>query len=132
MTDEKPELGAELRLLAETLLERIEPALRKAAAGVDKEEWGECSWCPMCAVAALVRGEHHDVLGNLADHGTNIVTVLREALSGTPVDPRLPEEGAEPTAEPAKPVNGHANNGRATNNGRAAQSFVQIPVTIKS
>ncbi|MFF4026790.1 MULTISPECIES: hypothetical protein [Nocardia] len=84
------EFAQELRALAETLLERVEPALRRAAA--DGREWDSCSWCPVCATAALVRGEHHEVVAAVADHGTAIVTVLREALAGVPVEPLLPDD----------------------------------------
>lgn len=84
------EFAAEFRALAEVLLERIEPTLRRAAA--DGREWDSCSWCPVCAAAALVRGEHHDVVTAVADHGTAIVTVLREALAGVPVEPLLPDD----------------------------------------
>ncbi|AHH17133.1 hypothetical protein NONO_c23370 [Nocardia nova SH22a] len=91
------EFAAELRALAEILLERVEPALRRAAA--DGREWDSCSWCPVCAAAALVRGEHHDVVAAVADHGTAIVTVLREALAGVPVEPLLPDDDADGTGD---------------------------------
>lgn len=85
------EFADELRLLAEAVLERVEPVLRKTAAD-GRSEWSSCSWCPVCAAAALVRGEHHDVVAAIADHGTSIVTVLREALAGVPVEPVVPPE----------------------------------------
>ncbi|MFE3444017.1 hypothetical protein ACFXNW_13375 [Nocardia sp. NPDC059180] len=88
------EFAIELKLLAEAVLERVEPVLRRAAAD-GSPEWDNCSWCPVCAAAALVRGEQHDVLSAIADHGTAIVTVLREALAGVPVEPVMPEDGAE-------------------------------------
>jgi|GEM_PF-3764628 hypothetical protein len=83
------EFAEELRLLVETVLERVEPVLRRAAAD-GRTEWGGCSWCPVCAAAALARGEHHDVVAAIAGHGTAIVTVLREALAGVPVEPVMP------------------------------------------
>ncbi|WP_228813932.1 MULTISPECIES: hypothetical protein [Nocardia] len=83
------EFAEELRLLAEAVLERVEPVLREAAAE-GKPEWGNCTWCPLCAAAALVRGEQHEVLATVAAHGTAIVTILREALAGEPVDPVMP------------------------------------------
>ena len=119
----KPEkhtdLGEELRMLAEAVLERAEPALRAAATGVGKEVWANCDWCPVCAAAALLRGEHHDFLGILADHGTNIVVVLREALAGVPVEPKLPAEAKPASADPqpAEPD---------------SHRLVNIPVTIKA
>ncbi|WP_174557453.1 hypothetical protein [Nocardia vaccinii] len=89
------ELAEELRLLAEVLLERVEPVLRRASAD-GGAEWAGCNWCPLCAAAALARGEHHDVVASLAAHGTAIVTVLREALAGVPVEPVLPTDADAP------------------------------------
>ncbi len=88
------EFTEELRLLAEVLLARVEPVLRRTAAD-GQADLGGCAWCPVCAAAALVRGDHHDVVAALAEHGTSMVTVLREALAGVPVDPVLPPEWAE-------------------------------------
>lgn len=99
------EFAEELRVLAETVLERVEPALRGAAE--DRPEWTSCSWCPVCATAALLRGEHHDVLTAIADHGTAIVTVLREALAGAPVEPVLPTED-DPHRDGRFPAGHHA------------------------
>lgn len=98
------EFTEELRLLAEVLLARVEPVLRRTAAD-GQADLGGCAWCPVCAAAALVRGEHHDVVAALADHGTAMVTVLREALAGVPVEPVLPPEWAEWAAEhPGAPM----------------------------
>lgn len=92
------EFADELRLLAEAVLERVEPVLREAAAD-GEPEWNNCTWCPLCAAAALIRGEHHEVLATVAAHGTAIVTILREALAGAPVDPVLPHDhGTKPPA----------------------------------
>ncbi|WP_246023149.1 hypothetical protein [Nocardia yunnanensis] len=85
------EFAEELRLLAEAVLERVEPVLRRTASD-GRTEWASCSWCPVCAAAAIVRGEHHDVVAAIAEHGTAIVTVLREALAGVPVEPVIPPE----------------------------------------
>ncbi|MFC3966043.1 hypothetical protein [Nocardia jiangsuensis] len=101
MTDRQPEdelaeFAAELKLLAEAVLERVEPVLRRSATA-GRTDWESCSWCPVCAAAALIRGERHDVLAAIADHGTAIVTVLREALAGVPVEPvRFDPETGEP------------------------------------
>ncbi|MFF2087555.1 hypothetical protein ACFVVM_27590 [Nocardia sp. NPDC058176] len=106
------EFTEELRLLAEVLLARVEPVLRRTAAD-GQADLGGCAWCPVCAAAALVRGEHHDVVAALAEHGTSMVTVLREALAGVPVEPLLPEEWADhaaghPNSRPAHPQDGAA------------------------
>ncbi|WP_174555719.1 hypothetical protein [Nocardia flavorosea] len=101
------EFAEELRLLAEAVLERVEPVLRDAAAD-GKPEWGNCTWCPLCAAAALVRGEQHEVLATVAAHGTAIVTILREALAGEPVDPVMPHgHGAGYSAAHGRSGTGH-------------------------
>ncbi|MFB7878942.1 hypothetical protein ACFC06_27170 [Nocardia sp. NPDC056064] len=103
------EFTEELRLLAEVLLARVEPVLRRTAAD-GQADLGGCAWCPVCAAAALVRGDHHDVVAALADHGTAMVTVLREALAGVPVDPLLPPEWMDHAAghpQPGRPPAGN-------------------------
>ncbi|WP_174564553.1 hypothetical protein [Nocardia inohanensis] len=92
------EFAEELRLLAEAVLERVEPVLRRTASD-GRVTWDNCSWCPVCAAAAIVRGEHHDVVAAIADHGTAIVTVLREALAGVPVEPVIPPDLDPESAE---------------------------------
>lgn len=121
------EFADELRLLAETLLERVEPVLRRSA-GTGQPEWDSCSWCPVCAAAAVLRGEHHEVVAAIADHGTAIVTVLREALAGVPVEPVLPDdpETDAPHDHSTPPP------GRSGATGRARAKYVGIPVTIKA
>ncbi|WP_235210871.1 hypothetical protein [Nocardia brasiliensis] len=127
------EFAAELKLLAEAVLERVEPVLRRAADG--QVEWSSCDWCPVCAAAALVRGEHHEVLQSVADHGTAIVTVLREALAGVPVDPVMPEhDHAAPhrdsTASPHDAAAGRTEDRAGQRPSRSR--YVAIPVTIKA
>ncbi|MFE5478140.1 hypothetical protein ACFQ9R_20725 [Nocardia sp. NPDC056541] len=101
------EFTEELRLLSEVLLARVEPVLRRTAAD-GRADLGGCAWCPVCAAAALLRGDHHDVVAALADHGTSMVTVLREALAGIPVEPVLPPEWAEHAAGHPNSADDHA------------------------
>lgn len=118
VADEYEELLGELREFAESVLTRVEPALRRAATGVDLSEWSGCDWCPVCAGLALLRGERHELLSALADHGVTVVTVLREALAGMPVDPVTPDDDT-----PAQPGGRH----RRTSN----PNFYQpIPVMV--
>ncbi|MFD3705136.1 hypothetical protein ACFWUP_18520 [Nocardia sp. NPDC058658] len=107
------EFTEELRLLAEVLLAKVEPVLRRTAAD-GQADLGGCAWCPVCAAAALVRGDHHDVVAALADHGTSMVTVLREALAGIPVEPVLPPEWSEHGAGHQHSSHGATNGGEAT------------------
>ncbi|MFD3464281.1 hypothetical protein ACFWVM_31600 [Nocardia fluminea] len=101
------EFTEELRLLSEVLLARVEPVLRRTAAD-GRADLGGCSWCPVCAAAALLRGDHHDVVAALAEHGTSLVTVLREALAGIPVEPVLPPEWADHAAGHPNPADDQA------------------------
>ncbi|MFI6777440.1 hypothetical protein [Nocardia sp. NPDC050412] len=136
------EFAEELKLLAEAVLERVEPVLRRAADG--QPDWSSCSWCPVCAAAALVRGEHHDVLAVVAEHGTAIVTVLREALAGVPVDPVMPEDGVphDHSFAPEKhddapdtestPAEADIRTRQSNSSGRKRSRYIGIPVTIKA
>lgn len=116
MTGEHAELVAELRALAETVLERIEPILQKAAAGAEESEGQErcnsCSWCPLCALAALIRGEQHDLVTAVAGHASTLLVVLREVLDGH----RHPDTG--PAAE-------------ASSRSEPGGAFVPIDITIR-
>ena len=89
MTSDHSELGADLFALAETVLTRLEPILRRVAeTQADRDQQG-CSWCPVCALAALVRGERHDLVELVASEGAVVIALLRQLLAdhagaGTP------------------------------------------------
>lgn len=94
MTGTHPELGPELRALATSILDKLDPALRQAArAAADGGAPGKCNqlFCPVCALAALVEGEHHPLLATIAEHSLALVMVVRAMLeaegAGGPDDP---------------------------------------------
>ena len=71
MSDAHADLGPELRALAQSILNRIDPAVRAAAAAAAGADGpGKCQqvWCPVCALAALVSGEQHPLLTVIAEH----------------------------------------------------------------
>ncbi|MGF7124501.1 hypothetical protein [Rhodococcus sp. BE178] len=137
MTGDHAELAAELKALAETVLDRLEPILQKAAAARSGEGAADaaaavadtagagtgaqpacssCSWCPLCALAALVRGEQHDLVTLLAGQGAVLLAVLREVLDDH--DRAATGTADAPTATaPSGPFTSH--------------KFVPIDVTIK-
>jgi hypothetical protein len=91
-----PDLGPELRALAQSILNRIDPAVRTAAASVSGADGpGKCQqvWCPVCALAALVSGEQHPLLTVIAEHSVALLTVVRamvddiDTTSGGPEPP---------------------------------------------
>jgi hypothetical protein len=85
MSGSHPDLGPELRELAQAVLDRLDPAVRLAAAGLAASAAGapgKCQqvWCPVCALAALINGEQHPLLGMIAEHSVALLTVVRALL----------------------------------------------------
>ncbi|WP_029108769.1 hypothetical protein [Mycobacterium sp. URHD0025] len=85
MTGSHPELGSELRQLAQEILDRLDPAVRLAAANFTASADsgpGKCQqvWCPVCALAAVVNGEQHPLLSVIAEHSVALLTVIRAVL----------------------------------------------------
>lgn len=110
MTGGHPELGPELRRLAQTILDGIDPAVRAAAmrASGGPPGTGQCQqvWCPVCALAALVTGEQHPMLTVIAEHSVALLAVIRAIVADAnrstpppPPPPNGPPEGSV-TAEP--------------------------------
>jgi hypothetical protein len=95
-----PDLGPELRALAQSILDRIDPAVRAAAAAAAGGDGpGKCQqvWCPVCALAALVSGEQHPLLTVIADHSVALLTVVRTMVDGIE---STPGPGRPPPDEP--------------------------------
>ena len=76
----------QLRRLAEGLRGTADPA-EEPAHGAD------CRWCPICQVAAVVRGERPEVTAALADLLTTTAAALR-AFAEAPAQPP-----AQPSAQ---------------------------------
>ncbi len=85
--------SAELRALAESLAEALEPwALRMRRAAEERDAQpgaevpGTCTWCPVCAAVGLLRGERPELAARLAEQGVGLLATLRELLAepGTP------------------------------------------------
>ena len=79
------DIGPELRQLAQTILDRLDPAVRSMAAlaaARSGDEPGKCQqvWCPFCALAALATGEQHPLLAVIAEHSVGLLTVVRAVL----------------------------------------------------
>ncbi|RVW00334.1 hypothetical protein [Rhodococcus spongiicola] len=128
MTEEHTELVAELRALAETVLDRLDPILEKAAAGAVKDNADPtgsdaesnssvCSWCPLCALAALIRGEQHDLVTHVAAQASIFLAELRDALEAHAAQAAQAADDG-PTSTPGEAA-------------APASPFVPIDVTIK-
>ncbi|MBS1695365.1 MAG: hypothetical protein JST91_24430 [Actinobacteria bacterium] len=87
------DLGPELRQLAQAILDRLEPAVRAAAAAAAAQDPGKCQqmWCPVCALAALVRGEQHPLLTVIGEHSAALLAVIRAVVDDAQPPPPPPE-----------------------------------------
>lgn len=111
MTGVHPDLGPELRKLAQTILDGIDPAVRAAAmrAAGSGAGPGRCQqvWCPVCALAAAVTGEQHPLLTVIAEHSLALLAVIRAIIAdangsmppGPPDGPPTGGTAAEPPAD---------------------------------
>lgn len=100
MSGPHPDLGPELRQLAQSILDRLDPAVRLAAARATSGAAGKCQqvWCPVCALAALVNGEQHPLLSVIAEHSVALLAVVRAMAesAGAAHPPDAPEPDDEP------------------------------------
>lgn len=85
MSGPHPDVGPELRKLAQTILDGIEPGVRAAAAlaSASGAGTGKCQqvWCPVCALAAMVTGEQHPLLTVVAEHSVVLLEAIRAFVS---------------------------------------------------
>jgi len=79
--DVHPDIGPELRKLAQKILDQIDPAVRLATSRAfgDGVGTGKCQqvWCPVCALAAVVTGEEHPLLTVVAEHSVALLAAIR-------------------------------------------------------
>jgi hypothetical protein len=120
------DLAPELRQLAQTILDRLDPAVRLAAARAagSGDAPGKCQqvWCPVCALAALVAGEQHPLLTVVAEHSVALLAVVRAMVEETGnIPPEPPETPPPPSGPPGGDEPPPAEPGR----------YQHIPVTVE-
>src|SRR4051794_23881541 len=110
MTGSHPDIGPELRQLAQAILDRLDPVVRLAAARAASsgDRPGNCQqvWCPVCALAALVAGEQHPLLDVVAEHSVALLAVIRAILDGG-ADAEPPPPQSPPPQGPPPDGPGH-------------------------
>src|SRR5271163_1975454 len=83
------DIGPELRKLAQSILDGIDPAVRLAATRAlgDGAGTGKCQqvWCPVCALAAVVTGEEHPLL--------TVIRAIVDQIDGSTPPPDGPPAG---------------------------------------
>ncbi|MGE2724990.1 hypothetical protein [Mycolicibacterium pulveris] len=117
MSGAHPDLGPELRALAQAILDRLDPAVKLAAARAVGDGAGRCQqvWCPVCALAALVAGEQHPLLSVIAEHSVALLAVVRAVV----------ENGAGPGEPPPDGPDG------AAPDGAGPSQYQHIPITVE-
>jgi len=87
--------SSELRALARTALDRVEPVLDRLRIEPPTPMSAEtCAVCPLCALMAALRGERPELVQRLAEHLGGLVTLLRAALDEEPAAPTPAERTA--------------------------------------
>jgi hypothetical protein len=88
------------------LLETLRSGVDAAPADADgAEHSSDCRWCPVCQVAAVVRGERPEVTAALADVLTTAATALRTFAAaggdapGATAEPDKAGEGDAPAVQ---------------------------------
>jgi hypothetical protein len=122
-----PEIGPELRKLAQASLDGIDPAVRMAAtltAG-DGPGTGKCQqiWCPVCALAAVATGDQHPLITMIADHSIALLEVIRSLVDDIDRSAKPPPDGP-PGGEPPT-------DGGAADDAGVTSHYQPIPVTIE-
>jgi hypothetical protein len=124
MTGPHPDIGPELRRLAQKILDQIDPAVRLAAARVvgDGAGTGKCQqmWCPVCALAAVVSGDEHPLLTVIAEHSVTLLAVIRAVV----------EQVDRPTTPPDHPPHGGGEAQPADDASRMSR-YQPITVTVE-
>lgn len=128
MSGAHPDIGPELRRLAQSILDGIDPAVRAAAtltAGAGPGT-GKCQqvWCPVCALAALATGDQHPLLTAIAGHSIALLAVIRDILD----DVNDVDRGSPPAPEP--PPDGPPGGGADPGAGTSRTRYQPIPVRL--
>jgi hypothetical protein len=126
-----PDIGPELRQLAQTILDRLDPAVRSAVAmAAGSGAPGKCQqvWCPVCALAALVQGEEHPMLTVIAEHSVALLSVIRAMVDNMePPGPGEPPPDAPPPDAPPPEAGPDGDGPPPPGPGR----YQHIPVTVE-
>ncbi|MGY1691766.1 hypothetical protein [Geodermatophilus sp. SYSU D01105] len=94
MTD-APDWAEQARRLVAGLGQTLGQTLREGARGAgDDGHPADCRWCPVCQVAAVVRGERPEVTAALADVLGAAAAALRSFSETAPAGEQTPPAGA--------------------------------------
>jgi hypothetical protein len=129
------DLPPELRQLAQSILDRLDPAVRIAAARASSGSESKCQqvWCPVCALAALVSGEQHPLLTVIAEHSVALLAVVRAMTDAMDPGAEVPAPPTDPSG-PDDPTPGGPASGASASSGEPPPGpghYQHIPVTVE-
>ena len=131
MTGPHLDIAPELRQLAQTILDTLDPVVRMAAARAagSGDGPGKCQqvWCPVCALAALVAGEQHPLLNVIAEHSVALLAVVRAVINDGANGAHGPGGPGEPPPTPPPPDGPEGGGPPPNGQGR----YQHIPVTVE-
>lgn len=117
MIGQTEQVGDELRSLLSAVVSAVEPILGQL--NPSDAPAGSCTWCPVCALVALSRGEQHPLLAAVSIHGMALLAILRDVLeeagqghgaqhgaAAEPDGPVDPAASAQPTSPAQQPGRG--------------------------
>jgi len=109
VTGTHPDVGPELRRLARSILDGIDPALRAVATMAAAGDPGKCQqvWCPVCALAAVINGEHHPLLEVIGEHSVALLTVIRALIDNADAGTDTPPPDGPPGGGSDAPRRGY-------------------------
>lgn len=129
MSKAHPDIGPELRKLAQAILDGIDPAVRSVAAlaAGGGAGTGKCQqvWCPVCALAALVTGDQHPLLTLVADHSVALLEVIRAIVDDMDRSVKPPPDGPPGGGLPTETAP------TAPEDGDVKTRYEAIPVTVE-
>ena len=127
MTRSHQDIGPELRQLAQTILDKLDPAVRLAAAraGGSTGRGGKCQqvWCPVCALAALAAGEQHPLLDVIAEHSVALLAVIRAVIENSGG-----ADGSGPQPPPDGPASGDSGPDEPPPSGPGRYQHIRVTV----
>lgn len=128
MMGQSEQVGEELRLLLTAAIAVVEPMLGQL--NPPDAPASSCTWCPVCALAALSRGEQHPLLAAISVHGAALLAMLSDYLAKAAADHAGGDAGEGQSTADQTPASEPA--GESPQPGPAARrpSFQRIDITM--
>ncbi|WP_182357573.1 hypothetical protein [Tomitella gaofuii] len=105
------QISDEVREALAGFLAAVTPLVAQLAPGPAAPE-SSCTWCPLCALVALSKGQQHPLLTALGTQGVALLTALRDLLADSVRDHAEAGVGGETASGPGGAAAAGADGGR--------------------